>query len=85
MLFVLWFKFDPSHAHRVMELWKQFKYPTNVKLLNRVLLIGIHESLAIFDAPDAESLLRITAPFHELGVAHIHPAMLLDDAIHLKL
>ena len=85
MLFVLWFKFDPSHAHRVLELWKQFKYPGKVKLLNRVLLIGIHESLAIFDAPDAESLLKITAPFHELGVAHIHPAMPIEEAIKVKL
>jgi hypothetical protein len=85
MLFVLWFKFDPSHAHRVLELWKQFKYPGKVKVINRVLLIGIHESLAIFDAPDAESLLKITAPFHELGVAHIHPAMPIEEAIKVKL
>jgi hypothetical protein len=58
MVFVLWFKFDPSHAHRVLGPWKQFNYPGKVKVLNRVLLIGIHESPAIFDAPDAESLLK---------------------------
>jgi hypothetical protein len=49
--------------------------------LNRVILIGIHESLAIFDAPDAESLLKNTAPFHERGVAPIHMAMPIEEAI----
>jgi hypothetical protein len=46
---------------------------------------GIHESVAIFDAPDAEALLEITAPFHEPGVAHVHPAMTIEEAIKVKL
>jgi len=60
--------------------WKQFKYPGKVQLINRVLLIGFHESVQFFNAPDAESLFKITAPFHELGVAHSHPAMPIEEA-----
>jgi hypothetical protein len=41
--------------------------------------------LQFFNAPDAESLLKITAPFHEPGVAHIHPAMPIEKAIKVKL
>jgi len=41
--------------------------------------------LQFFNAPDAESHLKITAPFHELGVAHIHPAMPIEEAIKVKL
>jgi len=83
MLFVRWFKFNPLHSHFVF--WKQFKYPGKVQLINRVLLIGFHESVQFFNAPDAESLLKITAPFHELGVAHSHPAMPIEEAIKIKL
>ena len=28
MLFILWFKFGPENTHKVIELWKHFKYPT---------------------------------------------------------
>jgi hypothetical protein len=52
-----------------------------VNLINRVLLIGIHESVTIFDAPDAESLFKITAPFHEPGAPHIHPVISIEEAI----
>jgi len=55
-----------------------------VKLINRVLLIGIHESVTIFDAPDTESLLKITALFHEPGVTHIHPEISIEEAIKAK-
>jgi len=48
MLFVLWLKFVPSYAHRVLRLWKQYKYPGKVNLINRVFLIEIQESVAIF-------------------------------------
>jgi hypothetical protein len=41
--------------------------------------------LQFFNAPDAESLIKITVPSHELGVAHIHPAMPIDEAIKVKL
>lgn len=54
-LCVLWLKFYPSCIHSVVRLWKRFKYPGKVMVINRVLLTGIHESVAIFDSPDAES------------------------------
>jgi len=53
-------------------------------LINRVLLIGIHESVTIFDAPDTESLFKITALFHEPGVTHIHPEISIEEAIKAK-
>jgi hypothetical protein len=83
MLFVLWYEFDPDHTHRVLELWKHFKFPSEVKVINRFLLIGRHMSVAIFDASDEEALLKITAPFSSFGVAHIAPAMHLEDAVKL--
>jgi hypothetical protein len=81
MLFILWFKFEPEQTHKVIELWKHFKYPADVKLINRYLLIGRHTSLAIFDAQDEEALIKVVGPFSGLGVAHISPAMKLEDAL----
>ena len=81
MLFILWFKFEPEQTHKVIELWKHFKYPADVKLINRYLLIGRHTSLAIFDAQDGEALIKVVGPFSGLGVAHISPAMKLEDAL----
>jgi uncharacterized protein with GYD domain len=83
MLFVLWYEFDPDHTHRVLELWKHFRFPSEVKVINRYLLIGRHMSVAIFDAPNEEALIKITAPFSSYGVAHIAPAMPLEEAIQL--
>jgi uncharacterized protein with GYD domain len=80
MLFVLWYKFDPDHTERVRELWKHFKFPESVKVIGRYVLIGRHMSVAIFDAPDEASLLKITGPFSSFGVAHIAPAMPLEEA-----
>ena len=31
MLFILWFKFGPENTHKVIELWKHFRYPAEVK------------------------------------------------------
>jgi len=81
MLFILKFKFDPDHTPRVIEMWKHFTFPKEVKVIGRYVLIGRHMSLAIFDAPSEESLLKITGPFSSLGVAKISPAMELDEAI----
>lgn len=81
MLFVLWFKWDPERTSEVLDLWKEFEYPEEVKLMGRYLLIGRHTSVAIFDAPDEESILKITFPFREIGVAHIAPALPLEDAL----
>jgi len=83
MLFILWFKWAPECTSSLMELWKEFEYPKEVKLIGRYLLIGRHISVAIFDAPDEEAILKITYPFRELGVPHIAPAMPLDDAIEM--
>lgn len=81
MLFVLWFKWAPENTSRLLELWKEFKYPEEVKLIGRYLLIGRHVSMAIFDAPDEEALLKITYPFRELGVPHIAPVLPLEEAL----
>ena len=83
MLFILWFKFDPEHTERVREMWKQFKYPETVNLIGRYVLIGRHISVAIFEAPDEAALLKVTRPFSSLGVAHVAPAMPLEEAIQV--
>lgn len=83
MLFVLWFKFDPDRTNQVRELWKHFRYPKEVKVIGRYILIGRHMSVAIFDAPNEETLLKITGPFSTLGVAHVAPAMPLEEAIQV--
>lgn len=81
MLFVLWFEWTPENADKTIKLWKEFKYPKEVKLIGRYLLIGRHISIAIFDAPNEESILKITYPFRELGIPHITPAVPLDDML----
>src|SRR3989304_3829004 len=83
MLCVLWFKWAPENTSKLLELWKEFKYPEEVKLIGRYLLIGRHISVAIFDAPDEEAILKITYPFREIGVPHIAPAMPLDEALEI--
>lgn len=83
MLFVLWFKWTPEYTSRLLNLWKDFKYPEEVKLIGRYLLIGRHISVAIFDAPNEEAILKITYPFKELGVPHIAPAIPLEDALEM--
>jgi hypothetical protein len=84
MLFVLWYEFNPEHTQRVVELWKHFKYPSDVKVLHRYILIGRHMSVAVFEAQDEQSLLKITAPFSSFGVAHIAPAMSIEEAVAMK-
>jgi len=71
----------PKCTSQLLDLWKNFKYPEDVKLIGRYLLIGRHVSVAIFDAPNEDAILKITYPFRELGVPHITPAMPLEDAI----
>ena len=84
MLFVLWYTFEPEKTHQVVELWKHYTFPPEVKVISRYLLIGRHMSVAIFDAPSEEAVLKITAPFSNLGVAHIAPAMPLETAIRVN-
>jgi hypothetical protein len=83
MLFVLWFRWVPENTSKLLELWKDFKYPQEVKLVARYLLIGRHISVAIFDAPSEESILKITYPFREIGVPHIAPALPLEEALEM--
>ncbi len=83
MLCVLWFQWDPENTSKLLELWKDFKYPQEVKLIGRYLLIGRHISMAIFDAPSEESILKITFPFKEIGVPHIAPALPLEEALEM--
>ncbi len=83
MLFVLWFKWVPENTSQLLELWKDFKYPQEVKLIGRYLLIGRHISMAIFDAPSEESILKITFPFRGIGVPHIAPALPLEEALEM--
>lgn len=40
-------------------------------------------SVAIFDAPSEEAVLKIAYSFGELGVAHINPALPLDESIKM--
>ena len=83
MLFVLWFKWPPENTEALIELWKEFKFPKKVKVIHRYILIGRHTSMAIFDAPDEESILRITAPFRCIGVAKVAPIMPLEKALEV--
>ena len=83
MLFVLWFEWEPENATKIVTLWKDFKFPKEVKVIGRYLLIGRHISMAIFDAPSEEALLKITYPFRELGVPHINPALPLEESLRL--
>jgi len=83
MLFVLWFEWDPENTARLLKLWKEFKYPSEVKLISRYLMIGRHISVAIFDAPNEESILKITFPFKDLGIPHVAPALPLEEALKM--
>lgn len=40
-------------------------------------------SIAIFDAPNEEAILKITYPFREIGVVHINPAQPLEEALEM--
>lgn len=84
MQFVLWFRWPPENTKKVLELWKEFKYPKEVKGINRYIIIGRHTSLAIFDAPNEGAIMQITAPFSRLGVAKVAPIMPLEKAIQME-
>ena len=83
MQFVLWFRWPPENTAKVIALWKKFKYPKEVKVIHRYIIIGRHTSLAIFDAPDEEAVMKITAPFSRFGVAKIAPIMPLEKAVQM--
>ena len=83
MLFVLWFEWKPENTAKLLAVWKKFKFPNEVKLIGRYLLIGRHISVAIFEAPSEEAILKITHPFREIGVPHVAPALPLEDALKM--
>jgi len=84
MLFVLRFDFLPDQTHKVVELWKHFRYPPGIQVIGRYVLIGRHTSVAIIDAPDEESLIKLVGPFSSLGTARIAPAMRIEDALKIS-
>ena len=83
MLFVMWFEFKPEHTDKVNKLWREFKYPNEVKVIGRYLLIGRHISVAIFEAPNEEAILKITYPFRNLGIPHVNPALALEESLKM--
>lgn len=83
MLFVMWFEFKPDHTDEVNKLWKEFKFPKEVKVIGRYLLIGRHISVAIFEAPNEEAILKITYPFRNLGIPHVNPALALEESLKM--
>lgn len=83
MLFVLWFEFKPEKTDEVNKLWREFKYPKEVKLIGRYLLIGRHIGVSIFDAPNEEAILKITYPFRNLGIPHACPALSLEESLKM--
>ncbi len=83
MLFVLWFKWTSEKTEEVIRLWREFKFPKEVKEIGRYLLIGRHISVAIFDAPSEEAILKITYPFRNLGIPHVNPALPLAESLKL--
>jgi hypothetical protein len=80
---VLWFEWKPENKAKLLARWRDFKFPKEVKVIGRYLLIGRHISVAIFEAPSEESILKITYPFGEIGIAHAAPALPLEDAFNL--
>ncbi len=83
MLYILWFEWEPENTARLLKLWKEFKFPPETKLMGRYLMIGRHISIAIFDAPNEESILKVTFPFREIGKAHLNPVLPLEDALKM--
>lgn len=83
MLFVMWFEFKPEKTDEVNKLWREFKYPKEVNVIGRYLLIGRHISVAIFDAPNEEAILKITYPFRNLGIPHVNPALALEESLKM--
>jgi hypothetical protein len=83
MLFVLWFKWEPENTAEVERIWKEFKFPKEVKVIGRYLLIGRHISLVIFEAPSEEAILKITYPFRLVGVPHVNPALPLEESLKM--
>jgi len=76
-------KWEPEKTAMLLKFWKEFKCPEDVKLIGRYLLIGRHITVTIFEAPDEESILRVTFPIREVGIPQVSPALPLEAALKM--
>jgi len=83
MLFVMWVKWEVDRIDEAKKLWKDIKFPSDVKVIGRYLLIGRHLTVVIFEAPSEEAILKITHPARNLGVPHVCPALRMEDALKM--
>ncbi len=83
MKYILWFEWEPENTNKLLKLWEEFQFPQEIKVIGRYLMIGRHISVAIFDAPNEESILKVTFPFREIGKAHLNPVLPLEEALKL--
>ena len=83
MLFVMWVNWDLEKTEEAIKLWKEIKFPEDVKVIGRYLLIGRHLTVVIFDAPNEEAILKITYPARNFGIPHVCPALPMEEALKL--
>ncbi len=83
MLFVMWVEWDLDKIEEAKKLWKEMKFPSDVKVLGRYLLIGRHMTVVIFDAPNEEAILKITHPARKFGIPHVNPALPMEEALKM--
>ena len=76
-------RLEAGEYDETLGAMETIQVPKSSELIGRYLLIGRHISLAIFEAPSEESLLKITHPFREIGVPHVAPALPLEDALKM--
>jgi uncharacterized protein with GYD domain len=72
-----------ERIEEVNKLWREFKFPKEVKVIGRYLLTGRHMTVAIFEAPNEEAILKITYPFRNSGVPHVNPALPLEESLKM--
>lgn len=83
MLFVMWVKWEVDKIDEAKKLWKEIKFPKDVKVIGRYLLIGRHLTVVIFEAPNEEAILKITHPARNFGVPHVCPALPIEEALEM--
>ena len=83
MLFVMWVKWELEKTEEAHKLWREFKFPKDVKVIGRYLLIGRHMTVVIFDAPSEEAILEITYPARNFGIPHVCPALPMEEALKM--
>ena len=83
MLFVTWVKWNEETIDEAKKLWKEIKFPKEVKVIGRYLLISRHLKVVIFDAPNEEAILKITHPARKLCVPHVCPALPMEEALKI--